>query len=34
MNDYKIFAKSKKEIEILIPIIRIYNQHIRMEFRI
>ena len=34
IDDIKIFTKNEKELETLIQTIRIYNQHIEMEFRI
>ena len=34
MDDIKLFAKNKKELETLIHAIRIYSQDIRMEFGI
>ena len=32
MDDIKLFAKNKKELETLIHEVRIYSQDIRMEF--
>ena len=34
MDDIKLFAKNKKEMETLIRSVRIYRQDIGMEFRI
>ena len=34
MDDIKIFAKNEKELETLIPAVRIYSQDIGMEFGI
>ena len=34
MDDIKLFAKNEKELENLIHKVRIYNQHIGMEFGI
>ena len=34
MDDIKLFAKKKKELKTLIQTIRIYSQHIGMEFDI
>ena len=34
MDDIKLFAKNKKELEILIHTVRIYSQDIGMEFDI
>ena len=34
MDDIKLFAKNEKELETLIHAVRIYSQHIGMEFRI
>ena len=34
MDDIKLFAKSEKELEILIHAVRIYSQDVQMEFGI
>ena len=34
MDNFKLFAKNEKELETLIPAVRIYRQDIRMEFGI
>ena len=34
MDDIKLFAKNEKELETLIPAVRIYSQDIGMEFGI
>ena len=34
MDDIKLFAKNEKELETLIQTVRIYSQHIEMEFGI
>ena len=34
MDDIKLFAKSEKELETLIQVVKIYNQGIRVKFSI
>ena len=34
MDDIKLFAKNKKELETLIQTVRIYSQGIEMEFKL